>query len=445
MPRIWKNKTDRVRNNEQQIKIALNEIIEKGRSIREVANEINISKSSLARYVTEAKRLPEVSLFSFKPNTNVRQVFSMAQETALSDYLKTCSKMNYGLTTVETKKFVYQYSAALKLKVPDQWHVNKEAGREWLFGFLRRNPTLSIRAPEATSLGRSTSFNKHNVENFFKNVEAVYQRHNYNANQIWNCDETSVTTVHVPPKVIAEKGVKQVGQITSAERGVLVTMLCFISAAGNTLPPVFVFPRKNFRDYMLNNAPSDSMGLAYSSGWMTAENFLLAMEHFIKHSKCSKEDPVVLYLDNHESHISIDVINKVKDNGVTMVTFPPHTSHRLQPLDISVYGPFKAHYNKQCHNWMVQNPAKSITIYNIAGLARPAFECAMSKSNIIKGFSSTGIWPFNPNIFTDDDFLMSAVTDRPVSEETAMSPSNMTMNPDEPGNRPHSNFQHEVC
>ena len=38
---------------------------------------------------------------------------------AMSDYLKTCSKMNYGLTTVETKKFVYQYSAAIKLKVPD--------------------------------------------------------------------------------------------------------------------------------------------------------------------------------------------------------------------------------------------------------------------------------------------------------------------------------------
>ena len=47
-----------------------------GPSIGEVANEMNISKSSLA------KRLPEVSLFSFKPNTNVRQVFSMAQEIA---------------------------------------------------------------------------------------------------------------------------------------------------------------------------------------------------------------------------------------------------------------------------------------------------------------------------------------------------------------------------
>jgi len=86
-------------------------------------------------------------------------------------------------------------------------------------------------------------------------------------------DETGVQTVHSPGKVIAECGAKQVGQVTSAERGTLVTVCCTINAIDNFLPPVFIFPRVYFKNAMLNNAPPGSMGRAHPSGWMTAENF----------------------------------------------------------------------------------------------------------------------------------------------------------------------------
>ena len=49
-------------------------------------------------------------------------------------------------------------------------------------------------------------------------------------------DETRLTTVHKPPKVIAGKKAKQVGQVTSAERGVLTTVVCAINAAGGCIP-----------------------------------------------------------------------------------------------------------------------------------------------------------------------------------------------------------------
>lgn len=37
---------------------------------------------------------------------------------------------------------------------------------------------------------------------------------------------------------------------------------------------------------------------------------------------------------------------------------------------------------------------------------------SVTPENIIDGFKSTGIYPFNKNIFTDADFLPSSVTDR---------------------------------
>ena len=45
---------------------------------------------------------------------------------------------------------------------------------------------------------------------------------------------------------MTEKGIKQVGSITSAERAELVTVVCAVNAAGNAIPPMFVFPRVRY-------------------------------------------------------------------------------------------------------------------------------------------------------------------------------------------------------
>lgn len=115
-----------------------------------------------------------------------------------------------------------------------------------------------------------------------------------------------------------------------------------------------------------------------------------------------------------ESHISVDSLKKAKENGIVMLTFPPHCSHKMQPLDVSVYFPLKNFYNTQCASWMVSNPGQTLSIYNIASLASRAFELAFTPKNIVAGFSSTGICPLNRDVFTEIDFMSSAVTDRPL-------------------------------
>lgn len=85
-------------------------------------------------------------------------------------------------------------------------------------------------------------------------------------NNIYNCDGTAITTVHKPPKIVAPLGQKQIGKVTSVERGVLVTLCVAICANGQYVPPFFVFPRKNFKPHMTNSAPPGSKGAAYLSG-----------------------------------------------------------------------------------------------------------------------------------------------------------------------------------
>lgn len=123
-------------------------------------------------------------------------------------------------------------------------------------------------------------------------------------------------------------------------------------------------------------------------------------------------------MDNHDSHISIESLNFAKENGINLLTIPPHTSHKTQPLDRTVFGPLKAYYDTACSDWMDQNPAKTITIYEISELLGKAFPKAFTPQNILSGFRVTGIYPFNKDIFTDDEFLSSYVTDRPLVTET---------------------------
>ena len=49
---------------------------------------------------------------------------------------------------------------------------------------------------------------------------------------------------------------------------------------------------------------------------------------FVEHVKPSKEDPVLLPLDNHASHLSIDVLNLAKGSGINILSFPAHCSHK---------------------------------------------------------------------------------------------------------------------
>lgn len=119
-------------------------------------------------------------------------------------------------------------------------------------------------------------------------------------------------------------------------------------------------------------------------------------------------------MDNHESHITIEAMKLARENHIVFLTLPPHTSHKLQPLDQTVFGPYKTFYNQAVKKWMVEN-RRPITIYNIGGCITKACGLAFSVQNITKGFQVTGICPLNEGIFGDDEFLPSYMTDLPYT------------------------------
>lgn len=80
-----------------------------------------------------------------------------------------------------------------------------------------------------------------------------------------------------------------------------------------------------------------------------------------------------------------------------MLSLPPHTTHKLQPLDRVVMKPLK----NACSLWMRKYSDLKISVKDISGRVGSAFTevCCMELAQMT--FAYAGLYPLNPNIFSD--------------------------------------------
>lgn len=83
---------------------------------------------------------------------------------------------------------------------------------------------------------------------------------------------------------------------------------------------------------------------------------------------------VLLILDNHaSSHRTLVAVDYACSHGTVILSLPPHTSHKLQPLDKTIFAPLKTLYNRACDNCLVSNHVNRISVHDIAGQFADAY------------------------------------------------------------------------
>lgn len=202
-----------------------------------------------------------------------KSTFPSDVERQLVQHFKFLESRLFGLTRASVQELAFQL--AERNGFAHRFNSKKQkAGQEWLEGFLKRNKDISLRKPEATSSVRTQAFNRPQVQKFFQLYEKLLESVDFRPHRIYNADESGLSTVQKPQKILATTGRKQVGVITSAERGTNTTVVCCVNAVGTFVPPMMIFPRKNMKNELVDGAPTGTLGVALQSGWMTTEIFL---------------------------------------------------------------------------------------------------------------------------------------------------------------------------
>ncbi|XP_065683261.1 uncharacterized protein LOC124813179 [Hydra vulgaris] len=332
--RNYKRKRNCGNWDENNMKLAVKN---KEMTLSKTANEYSVPKDSLNRRINKSIKAMPDNKPHIKLLGSYRKVLSDAQEKDLAQYIIKMELVFYGLSINELQRIVYDYVVRNKINHPFNTE-KKLAGREFIVGFLKRQPFLSIRKPEAVSINR------------------VF-------------------------------GQRVVSSVTSGERDQTTTVILAFNCVGHYIPPMIIFKRKRMLDSLIDDAPPGTVGRCSKSGWVDTNLFMDFIRHFVIHGNCSTTNKCLLILDGHKSHTkNLNLLNYASINGLHILSLPPHTSHKLQPLDRTLFKSLKSDYNLVCTTWMRKHPGRRITVDKLSGLFCQAYVKAATVENAISGF-----------------------------------------------------------
>ncbi|KIO27370.1 hypothetical protein M407DRAFT_38982, partial [Tulasnella calospora MUT 4182] len=155
----------------------------------------------------------------------------------------------------------------------------------------------------------------------------------------------------------------------------IVTVLETICADGTYLRPTVIF----------------KVG---PNGYMDTELALKWLEDFNDQTKEKNDLPRVLVLDGHASHTGRAFLDRAEELGIHVVSYPPHTTHALQGLDVVVFASLKRHW-QAVHDARERETGLPIQKEDFILLYSAAHTATLTPQIITEAFRKTGLYPVN--------------------------------------------------
>jgi len=102
-------------------------------------------------------------------------------------------------------------------------------------------------------------------------------------------------------------------------------------------------------------------------------------------------------MDGHSSHINMRFIDFCDNHSIILGILPPHSTHRLQPLDVGIFSPLSTAYSNEIDHLIQSSQGFSrVTKRSFWAMFRTAWKTALSFENIRSAFASTAVYPLGP-------------------------------------------------
>uniref|UniRef100_A0A336MFM0 CSON002321 protein n=1 Tax=Culicoides sonorensis TaxID=179676 RepID=A0A336MFM0_CULSO len=399
----------------QSLKSAIDAVMN-GEKIYPTSKKYGIPETTL-RYKIKGKSAPE------KQNSGKVSILSTQVEKQLVDWCISCSRMGFGVTTDMLLDSVQKYVQKSGIETPFK---DDRPGKSWYYGFMRRHKILSKKKAEHLNRARG-SVTETKIRHWFREVRELIGTEFMDCMndplRVWNMDETGFClSPKGGKKVIGERG-KTVYEESSRSDKENITTLFTVSAAGTFAPPLTLFKYVRLPRNIVEATPQEwSLGRS-ENGWMNSKCFFEYFANvFIPYLKEHKITlPVVVFLDGHKSHLTLELSDLCKEHGIILVALYPNSTHILQPLDVAVFGPMKKEWKNICRQWRVTHDGFEISKENIPIALKSFLNSPSMAQNIKSGFRCTGLFPFN-----EDAVNYSKIVLRPSNEALSQQTSQVT-------------------
>jgi len=297
--------------------------------------------------------------------------------------------------------------------------IGGRPGKKFLSAFLKRHSkAIRLGRPSSQEDIRWASTNATTLTSHFAQVEALIREHNIDASRLANLDECGVTagrdaSGRTQRKVYMTRATVAQQRTVDFKNVQRVTMMPVIFASGHVGNPLFVIRGTRVRYRVLSKDGKDYIEsitdcLPRHSMITTREdlagvdkhNFLRWAQAFVQEVKdlTTGGRKVLLIYDGYRSHMGLRVLETLDKGNVIAYALPSHTSGTTQPLDVSIFGPFKQHLSESVNRIFSPFRCVDYDIFDFLKLLHAAYLKAFTVLNVQSGFRRTGLWPFNPNV-----------------------------------------------
>jgi DDE superfamily endonuclease/Tc5 transposase DNA-binding domain len=300
-------------------------------------------------------------------------------------------------------------------------------GHNWVARFCKRHHTrLASVYLRTIDHKRKLADNSHHFQYFFDLVRLflvcvsqayliMYQlrqkldQYDIQAQNIYNVDEKGflIGFSRTKKRIVSVEGLKSKRIAGASQDGnrEFITLIAAICADGSSLPPSLIYQGQSYdlQDTWLDGFDDIAHRAFFAcskNGWSDDSlglDWLRQVFDRTTKEKTSLRDRRLLIVDGHNSHVNIPFIEYADTNRILLAVFPPHSTHRLQPLDIGLFAPLATYYSHAIDRLLSESQGLvRLTKRDFWPLFYEAWQKAFHAKNVRSAWEAAGLYPLNP-------------------------------------------------
>jgi hypothetical protein len=381
------------------------------------------------------------------------RALSARQEESVVDHLLLCEQRGFAMTQSQAGAELIGPMASLQATYPFKVSTSGERlgpSKLWWRRFHKRHRDR-LRVNRAASLAYARAAAA--TPRAFTSVCDMLRGRMHVAENIVVMDETAVpaecgwerrvlgapssTPAHIPGGAIDQRHMTLAATCTAAGSMLPPAYICAgksvleVSAACERAAPRAVrrrthaspAPEHGLQSWRVHELPRGGLLAVSDHGGMTKELFNTLLTDHIGPWLLRNGQPgrKVILIDGDGSHEPLPrTLDWLRTHDMDLFRLPAHLTHLLCPLDVSVFGPLKAHFRRLLRHEMHAGTIR-VDVADRWRLMDRALD-AIAPAVIKRGWERSGLYPFNENKWQEEKWAEPSVSLNPAGAPSTSRP-----------------------